>query len=314
MKTTMQSRRDFLVKSSSLAGIALLPSSGLSLAAETPTHSSMPFGDGEFFSLNDGQLQLPGNLAIPDTLSTEEKAELLVRSNVIDNQYTPDCNVVLWKTAERIILFDTGAGSQFPVGGGELAARLEEAEIDPYDITDVVFTHAHPDHLWGVLDDFDDLAFPDAQFHIARQEWDYWMDANTLHRTQESRKSFVVGAQNRLPLLEEQINVFNGGDEIIPGIEAVNSFGHTPGHTSFMLHANNESLLVVGDAIANAVISFEHPAWESNSDQDAALGVKTRLALLDRLAQDKSRIVGYHLPAPGIGRVERAGSVYQFVS
>lgn len=232
MKITMQSRRDFLVKSSSLAGIALLPSSGLSLAAETPTHSSMPFGDGEFFSLNDGQLQLPGNLAIPDTLSTEEKAELLVRSNVIDNQYTPDCNVVLWKTAERIILFDTGAGSQFPVGGGELAARLEEAEIDPYDITDVVFTHAHPDHLWGVLDDFDDLAFPDAQFHIARQEWDYWMDANTLHRTQESRKSFVVGAQNRLPLLEEKINVFNGGDEIIPGIEAVNSFGHTPDRKS----------------------------------------------------------------------------------
>lgn len=314
MKATMQSRRDFLIRSSSLAGVALLPASGFSLASDKPLASSMPFGDGSIFSLNDGQLQLPGDLATPDTLSAAERLDLLARSNVVNNEYKPDCNVVLWKTADRTVLFDTGAGSQFPVGGGELAASLEDAGIDPYDITDVVFTHAHPDHLWGVLDDFDDVAFPDAQFHIAQKEWDYWMDSNTLHRTRESRKTFVVGAQNRLPLIEEQINLFKGGDEILPGIEVVNTYGHTPGHSSFMLHSGVDSLLVVGDAIVNAALSFEYPAWESNSDQDGAIGVKTRLALLDRLAQDKSEIVGYHLPAPGVGYVERHGKAFRFIA
>ncbi|MDB4223898.1 MBL fold metallo-hydrolase [Granulosicoccus sp.] len=309
----MQSRRKFLQASSKMVGVALLPPSVFCHASTEPV-SSMPFGRGTFYSLSDGQLNLPVSMVLPEALTAEERAQFIGKPSIGNEQYTPDCNVVLWKTSDRIILFDTGAGSQFPVGGGELATSLEQAGIDPYDVTDVVFTHAHPDHLWGVLDDFDDLAFPDAQFHIARKEWDYWLDSKTMGRTADARKSFVVGAQNRLPLLSDQVSLFNDGEEILPGIEAVATHGHTPGHTSFMLHAGSDSLLVVGDAIANAVLSFEHPAWPSGSDQDQALGVSTRLALLDRLSHEKSVLVGYHLPAPGIGHVERDGKSFRFVA
>ncbi len=306
------SRRRFLQTSATLAGAALCP---LRLvAADSPSGiSSMPLGDGQFFSLSDGQLQLPVSMALPDSLSAQQQQSIIGRNNIGDEFYTPDCNVVLWQTPEKIILFDTGAGSQFPVGGGELASQLESIGIDPYDVTDVVFTHAHPDHLWGVLDDFDDLAFPEAQFHMSQREWDYWLNPNTLSRTPENRQSFVVGAQNRLPLLADQIALFKGGDEILPGIEVVESFGHTPGHSSFMIHDNNRSLFVVGDAIANAVVSFEYPSLLSGSDQDQSMGANTRLALLDRLAHDKSLIVGYHLPAPGVGYVERSDNAFQFV-
>jgi glyoxylase-like metal-dependent hydrolase (beta-lactamase superfamily II) len=314
MRTTMQSRREFLQASSIIAGLALLPSSTFSIASTQSPVTSMPFGDGEFYSLSDGQLHLPISMVLPETLTAEERSQFIGRPSIGKEQYTPDCNVVLWKTSDRVILFDSGAGSQFPVGGGDLATSLEQAGIDPYDVTDVVFTHAHPDHLWGVLDDFDDLAFPDAQFHIAQKEWDFWLDSNTMDRIDDARKSFVVGAQNRLPLLSEQINLFNGGEEIVPGIEAVATHGHTPGHMSFMLHSGSDSLLVVGDAIANAVLSFEQPAWPWFSDQDQALGASTRLALLDRLSLDKSVLVGYHLPAPGIGHVERDGQAYRFVA
>lgn len=312
MKGGRHSRRRFLQTTATLAGAALCPLR--SMATDTPGGmSSMPLGDGQFFSLSDGQLQLPVSMALPDALSAQQQQSIIGRNNIGDEFYTPDCNVVLWQTPEKIILFDTGAGSQFPVGGGELATQLEAIGIDPYDVTDVVFTHAHPDHLWGVLDDFDDLAFPDAQFHMSQREWDYWLNPNTLSRTPENRQSFVVGAQNRLPLLADQIALFKGGDEILPGIEAVESFGHTPGHSSFMIHEENSSLFVVGDAIANAVVSFEFPSLLSGSDQDQALGADTRLALLDRLAQDKSLIVGYHLPAPGVGYVERLDNSYRFV-
>ncbi|MGK0280994.1 MAG: glyoxylase-like metal-dependent hydrolase (beta-lactamase superfamily II) [Patiriisocius sp.] len=314
MKATMQSRRDFLQTSSSMVGLALLPASTFSIASTTSPVTSMPFGDGKFYSLSDGHLNLPVSMILPDSLTGEERSQYIGSPSIGEEQYTPDCNVVLWKTSDRVILFDTGAGSQFPVGGGELATSLEQAGIDPYEITDVVFTHAHPDHLWGVLDDFDDLAFPDAQFHIGQKEWDYWLDSKTLGRTSDARKSFVVGAQNRLPLLSEQINLFNDGEEIIPGIEAVATHGHTPGHMSFMLHSGSNSLMVVGDAIANAILSFDHPSWPSGSDQDQVLGVSTRLALLDRLSLDKSVLVGYHLPAPGIGLVERDRQTYRFVA
>ena len=310
----MQSRRKFLQATSTMAGIALLPSSPFCLALTEPPVTSMPFGGGTFYSLSDGQLNLPVSMVLPETLTSAERAQFIGKPSIGNEQYTPDCNVALWETSDRIVLFDTGAGSQFPVGGGELAASLEQVGIDPYDVTDVVFTHAHPDHVWGVLDDFDDLAFPDAQFHIARKEWDYWLDSKTMGRTNDARKSFVVGAQNRLPLLSEQINLFNDGEEILPGIEAVATHGHTPGHTSFMLHSGSDSLLVVGDAIANAIVSFEHPSWPSGSDQDQVLGVSTRLAMLDRLSHDKSVLVGYHLPAPGIGHVERDGKSFRFVA
>ncbi|MFT7212859.1 MAG: glyoxylase-like metal-dependent hydrolase (beta-lactamase superfamily II) [Granulosicoccus sp.] len=314
MKATIQSRREFLQTSAAIAGVVLLPTSPFSIASTQSPVTSIPFGSGNFYSLSDGQLHLPVSMVLSETLTAEERAQFIGRPSIGQEQYTPDCNVVLWKTPDRVILFDAGAGSQFPVGGGELATSLEQAGIDPYEITDVVFTHAHPDHLWGVLDDFDDLAFPDAQFHIARQEWNYWLDSKTMGRTDDARKSFVVGAQNRLPLLKEQVSLFNHGEEILPGIEAVATFGHTPGHMSFMLHSGTDSLLVVGDAIANAVVSFEYPSWPSVSDQNQALGVSTRLALLDRLSQDKSVLVGYHLPAPGIGYVERDGKTYRFVA
>lgn len=314
MKAIVQSRRAFLRTSSTMFGVALLPSSVSGMASTATPVVSMPFGNGQFYSLSDGQLHLPISMVLPETLTVEERAQFVGKPSIGQEQYTPDCNGVLWKTSDRVILFDTGAGSQFPVGGGQLHESLERAGIDPYDVTDVIFTHAHPDHLWGVLDDFDDLAFPDAQFHIARQEWDYWLDSNTLDRTEESRKMFVVGAQNRLPLLRDQISFFYPGDEVLPGVEAVASFGHTPGHMSFMLHAGTESLLVVGDAIANAVVSFKYPSWPSGSDQDEARGVATRLALLDRLSLDKSLLVGYHLPAPGIGFVERDGKSFRFVA
>jgi glyoxylase-like metal-dependent hydrolase (beta-lactamase superfamily II) len=96
-------------------------------------------------------------------------------------------------------------------------------------------------------------------------------------------------------------------------VEAVSTYGHTPGHMSFMVEGGGEPVLIVGDAITNSVISFEKPDWPTGSDQDPALGAKTRTALLDRMAGDKARIIGFHFPHPAGGSVERKGSAYRFV-
>ena len=283
-------------------------------AAEAPGASApLPFGDGEVISLSDGHLTLPLGFVVPDSIDADARRAFLERHGLGEGPLTPPCNLTLWRSADRVVLFDVGAGTQFMPGAGLLPESLAEAGIDPLEVTDVVLTHAHPDHLWGAIDDFDELSFPEATYHVHRGERDYWMADGTLEATPEARKPFVVGARNRLPRLDERLAPFDWGDEILPGIEALDTHGHTPGHTSFALHAEGDSLIVLGDALTNAAVSFERPAWPSGSDQDPEQGVRTRLALLDRLAGERSAVLGFHLSAPGLGRVERAGDAYRFV-
>lgn len=282
------------------------------------THSAAAnntqFGASELTVLTDGHLVLPSGFIVPESIDATEKDAFFNENGLTASQHKPDCNLALWKHDDHLVLFDVGAGSHFMPTAGKLLEDLESIGGDPSDITDVVFTHAHPDHLWGLLDDFDELAFPAANYYMNRLEWDYWRDKNTIDKLPESRKVFAVGAQNRMAHLEENINLFNYGDEILSGIEAIDTSGHTPGHTSFALHQGSESVLVLGDALTHPLISFQKAKWPSGSDQDPEAGIKTRLALLDRLSQDKMRLLGFHLPHPGLGAVDKVDSEYRYVA
>lgn len=287
-------------------------SGGVLLAGSLPG-SSLAVGSSELTVVSDGTLSLPLDFVLPSSIDASELQQFLETSQISREVLTPDCNVSLWRSNNRLVLFDVGAGSNFMPTAGKLSENLVAANIDPADITDVVFTHAHPDHLWGLVDDFDDLLFPNATYHMNELEWDYWRAEDTLMNTPDAQKGFVVGAQNRFSYIEEQISLFKMGAELLPGIEAVDTRGHTPGHTSFVVHDGGDSVFLLGDALTNVEISFRKPFWPSGTDQDRELGKQTRLKLLDRLATDKSAIVGYHLPQPGTGRVEREGDHYRFV-
>lgn len=284
-------------------------------AVVRPSWASGParlrLGGAEVTVLSDGALSLPMSFFLPDRPAAEIAALMAPHGLPVD-LVRPDCNVTLLRSGDRLVLFDAGAGPMFQDSAGRLPASLAAAGVDPADVTDLCFTHAHPDHLWGVIDDLDEPVFPNARFWMNRVEWDFWRAPATLEAMPEERKSFVVGARNRMKAIEDRIGLFDVGGEVVPGVEAVASAGHTPGHTSFAVHGGGDSVLVVGDAISNAVISFERPDWRSGSDQDPGQGADTRLRLLDRLAGDRTRIVGFHLPYPGIGFAERAGGAYRF--
>ncbi len=306
MNTT---RREFLKCSVKCAAVTAPIICGRSVAGTTTE-----FGGTELTVLTDGNLSIPSRLILPSSIDEAEKATFLKNNELDQEFFQPDCNITLWRNKDRLVLFDVGAGTNFMPSAGKLLEDLESLNIDPSDITDVVFTHGHPDHLWGLVDDFDELAFPEAAFFMHEQEWDYWRADSTFDALSDERKSFAVGAKNRFAYIEDQVNLFRYGDEVLPGVEAVDSHGHTPGHTSFALHAGSSSTLVLGDALTHPVLSFQMAHWPSGSDQDPDAGRTTRLALLDRLAGDKMQIVGYHLPHPGIGRVERTASAYRFAA
>ena len=148
---------------------------------------------------------------------------------------------------------------------------------------------------------------------IGKKEWDYWMDPNTVDTIGDARVPFAVGAQRRLETIEDNISFFTDGQEILPGVAARQSFGHTPGHMAFEVNSGSESVMIVGDSIGNHHIAFERPDWPSGSDQDQDVAAQTRIGLLDQLAHSKMQVIGYHLSGNGLGRVEKTGSGYRFV-
>lgn len=268
-------------------------------------------GSAELTVVSDGMMTLPLGFVFPDA-PQEELVKLLEEYGQPTDAMRPDCNVTLVRAGERLAIFDVGAGPNFMSSTGKLLGSLEAAGVAPADVTDVIITHAHPDHLWGLTDDFDDLVFADADYHIGRTEWDFWSSPDAMAQMPEDRQTFVIGAQNRFAALDGRVNFIGDGDEVLPGIEAVGTPGHTPGHLSFMVHGP-QPVLIVGDAIANDTVAFAHPEWPTASDQDPGLAAKTRAALLDRLAGDKAKAIGFHFPHPGAGMVERRGEAFVYV-
>lgn len=300
----MIDRRDFLVSAAATSLVGL--------AKPSWAVSSLNLGEFQVDIVSDGHLTLPASFTFSG-MPEDEIADLMRRHGLSKEGLQPDCNLTLLRQGDRAILFDVGAGPNFMDSAGKVVDALSEIDVDPGDVTDVVFTHAHPDHIWGILDDFDDPLFSEATYHISEAEINYWTDPNTVHTIGETRQAFAAGAARYLAAIEDSIVRFKPEREILSGIYARATPGHTPGHTSFEVRNGGESLLVVGDAIGNHHVAFEQPQWEANSDQDKALGAQSRTSLIEQLAVEKTKLIGFHFPYPGIGFVEKSGSGYKWV-
>ncbi|WFE91766.1 MBL fold metallo-hydrolase [Roseibium porphyridii] len=297
------SRRAFL------SGCAALP---VSLQFERLAKAELSIGNGVLTTVSDGHLTLPGSFVF-EPMPWDELAPLLKEAGISEATLKPDCNVSLYRDEDKTVLFDVGSGPDFQPSAGKLLEGLELAGIAPEDVTHVVFTHAHPDHIWGLLDEFDDPLFYEATYMISRAEWDYWWNPETVNTIGEARAAMAVGAKRRFEAIEDSVEFFDGDQEVLPGIQAVSTPGHTPGHMSFEVRSGSEAALIVGDAIGNHHVAFMKPEWPSGSDQDAEVAASTRIALLDRIIADDLKLAGFHLPSGGIGRVERAAGGYRFL-
>lgn len=291
-------RRDFLYA----AGAGIL--APLMLPRRLWAAETLDLGSMQLQTLSDGNLVLPGSPIFPG-MAENELADLIARYNLSTEQAEPPCNLTLLRDGTRTILFDVGAGSDFMPSAGRLLDSLDALGLSPDDITDLVITHGHPDHIWGLLDDFDDPMLPNATVHMGRAEWDYWTDPDTVNTIGEVRASFAIGAARRLDVIADTVVLFDDGAEILPGVQAVATPGHTPGHMAFHIAGTTGGAMVVGDALGNHHVAFERPEWPSGSDHDAQTGAETRVAMLDRITADDLTVIGFHMPNGGIGRVER---------
>lgn len=274
--------------------------------------AELALGSATLTTVSDGSLMLPADFIFAP-MPKDELAPILTEFDLSSKPLTPECNLALYRDGTNTVLFDVGSGPDFMPTAGRIADSLNALDLAPEDVTHVVFTHAHPDHIWGLLDAFDDPLFPDATYMMGEAEWAYWWDPETVHTIGDARAAFAVGAKRRMEAIADAVILFGDGEEILPGIAAVFTPGHTPGHMAFEVRQGSDAAMIVGDAIGNHHVAFRKPGWESGSDQDGATAVTTRKMLFDRLTSEQMSIVGFHLPNGGMGRVDGNGDGYRFV-
>lgn len=301
------SRRFVLTGSTLLLTAAGLPPTARRAWAVT----SLGAGGMQIDSVSDGYLEFTPDFAFA-AVPADQRAELLTRLNLPSQGVVESpLNLTLLRQGGRVILFDAGSGPDFMPTAGRLTEALQALGIAPEEVTDIVFTHGHPDHLWGLLDDFDEPLFPAASLHMGRAEFDYWTDPATVQTIRQDQQAFAAGALRRLTPVANSIRTFGDGDEVLPGVTAVATPGHTPGHMSFAVGTAERGVFVTGDFVTN-IIGFARPELGASTDHDPAQAAATRRATLRRLADEGWTILGFHLPNGGIGQVRADGTAFLF--
>jgi glyoxylase-like metal-dependent hydrolase (beta-lactamase superfamily II) len=217
------------------------------------------------------------------------------------------------KAGKHNVLIDTGADGLAPTTG-DLLKNLEAEGITPEEITTVVLTHGHPDHIGGVLDTSGKPAFPNARYVMSRTEWDFWNsnpDLRNMGLDDQMKELLVACARKNLPSLKESIEMLDGEKEVVPGVHAIPAPGHTPGHIALVISSAKAQLLHMADAVLHPM-HLEYPAWRNVFDLNEDSAVATRQRLLDRAAADKMNILAYHFPFPGLGRVTNSGNAWRW--
>jgi len=214
---------------------------------------------------------------------------------------------VVVNTGEYRVLVDTGADGLAP-STGRLLQNLQAEGIAPKDIDTVILTHGHPDHIGGNTDAEGKLVFPNARYVMWKDEWDFWTSEQAeLKLDEHVREVLVKSARKNLPPIQDQLDLVDHETEILPGIWAVAAPGHTPGHMALAISSGGEQLLCISDAVLHP-IHVEQPEWYAAAVDFAPEQVEaTRRRLLNRAAADKSLVLAFHFPFPGLGHVVQKG-------
>ena len=322
MTAIAMSRRQAMLGAATMAGAATL--SGLPL----PARARAPFAKDQapyFYRFAHGKMQATvisdGILPLGEPSgsflgsSKEEIGKMLTDNFLSPNNVVLEQNILVLNTGDKVVLFDTGMGSSQMFGPtpGKMLANLKAAGIDPKDIDAVVATHAHCDHVWGIMADNGTPNFPNAQIYISQADFDFWTDEKKLSLKEPAyMQPFVEGARKNLLPNRERIVFVKDGQEFLPGIQAMAAPGHTVGHTIYMITSDGKSLAAIGDLTHHQVILLEKPRIEFAYDTDSKQSASTRVRMLDMLASNRIPLIAYHFPWPGLGHVAKHGEGFRY--
>ena len=246
---------------------------------------------------------------------TRERIDEILAANFLDkSNFTVDQNALVVNTGAKLVLIDTGMGFRKVYGPrtGHLLSNLRAAGIDPASIDVVALSHGHPDHVWGLVGEDGKPNFPNAQIYITQADLDYWTDAGKL--SDPALGHYIGPIRDTLLPLRDRIVFLKDGQDVVAGVQALSTPGHTVGHTSFVISSQGSSLVNIADLGHQPQLQMENPRAEFARDTDSQQGVTTRLRVFDMVAGQKIPIVAYHFPWPGLGHVAKLGEAYHYVA
>jgi glyoxylase-like metal-dependent hydrolase (beta-lactamase superfamily II) len=312
------SRRRLLTTAT--AGTALLAVPGRSTAkmpagqGQAPYYYRFMLGSAECTIVSDGQLPLGNPSAAflnidKDEIARELQANFLPANNAVLEQ-----NILVVNFGDRVVLFDTGMGSDALFGNstGKLPQTLRQAGIDPANVDAVVMSHAHIDHCGGLIADDGSRHFPNAQYYIGEADFNYWTDDSKIPSNYPARPHFLNQARKNLLPVKDSIHFYKDNEQILSGVTALSAPGHTVSHTIFMIESNGKQLCYIGDLAHHPVLLLERPRTQFAYDTDAVQSAESRVRMLTMLSTNRVPLLAYHFAWPGVGHVARQGDGFRY--
>ncbi|GHB39469.1 MBL fold hydrolase [Pseudovibrio japonicus] len=285
------------------------------VAAEIPMETSSQHAPATEFQLGEFKVYtlLDGSFVAEhpqDTFGMDQTSEVFAQAShdhfIPDDKFRGFFTPTLVNTGDTLVLFDTGRGTLAQPESGNLLRALNTAGIRPGEIDVVVLTHMHADHTGGLMHN-DAPTFPRARYVTSPIEFDYWEQLGPA-----ANQSARVFADNVLPL-REKFTFIEPGGEVVPGITAVEAYGHTPGHMAYSVEANGQKLMLTADTANHFAWSLAYPDWRVVFDIDKARAAETRRRIFGMIAEERIPFIGYHMPFPALGFVEAVGDGFRYI-
>lgn len=306
------------------AGLAVATASGIAPAgaavpiadAQAPGFYRYRVGDVQVTAVTDGVNTFPipeGFVAnVPKNEVGAALAAAFLDGERISTPYTP----IVVNTGTRLAVIDTGTGeanlAATKGAAGQFQRNLLASGIKPTDIDTVIISHFHGDHVNGLLTADGKPAFPNAEILVPRVEWAFWMDDGEMSRAPKGRMEGLFRSNRRVfDALGRKVTPYEWDKEVVPGILALGTPGHTPGHTSYVVSSGNARVYVQSDVTNVPVLFARNPGWHAAYDQDGPMAEATRRRVYDMLAAEKMLVQGFHYPFPSLAHVEKAGAGYR---
>ncbi len=282
------------------------------LKTQAPGYYRVMIGDIEVTALSDGTFPLPADKLLTNT--TPAKIDKALASAFLKDPVETSVDGFLINTGSKLVLVDTGAGSYFGPTLGNLLVSLKASGYTPEQVDEIYITHMHPDHIGGLVSG-GKRVYPNAVVRADRHEADYWVSQAHLDAAPQDRKnSFKAALESIEPYMTAgKFKAFDGDTELVPGVRALASHGHTPGHATYVVESEGQKLALWGDLIHVGAVQFPSPAVTIAFDTDAKAAAAERKKAMVDAARNGYWIAAAHLPFPGIGHLRASGSGYTFV-
>ena len=315
---TTLNRREFIasvagVSALGLSGsLAFLPSSALAAVREKGYYKYKVGQDIEIISIYDGVWEKPHDETFIKDVSVAETKESLRNAGINDESIPIEFAFTIIKTSTETILVDAGTGGQLAPSAGLGSKGMAAAGISAADIDKVIVSHMHPDHIFGLMEkETNAQVYPNAEIMVGETEYGFWTQDGLIEKLPERRKGLAKRIQATFPTWKN-VTQFSNGQEVASGVTAVDSFGHTPGHSSLRVSSGDQQLMLIGDALLLPALFLANLDWQVAFDSDKDQATATRKGIVQEAVADGISLAGYHFGFPNSGTIEKDGNGFVF--